>query len=161
MAEAVPTPGAMARQHGFTLAEMLAALAILLIGVTTLLYSLGSSVSLRRSTDARLAAAAAVEDVVLRVQQTGIRRRAGADTDLDLELVLPPEFAVETFPGMRCKVQVEEPKDRIDVWLLIVQASWLEAGEPMVEEFLRVIPRQLPLAARVRRFRDEQNDQPR
>jgi len=62
---------------------------------------------------------------------------------------------------MRCKVQVEEPKDRADVWLLIVQASWLEAGEPMVEEFLRVIPRQLPLGARVRRFRDEHTDRPR
>jgi prepilin-type N-terminal cleavage/methylation domain-containing protein len=147
-----------AHERGFTLAEMLAALAILLIGVTTLLASLGDSISLRRSTDARLAAAAAVEDVLVRVQQTGIRRRADAETDLDLELDLPGAFPVAGFDGLRCTVTAVDNKDRPDLWLLRVRMQWLEEGEAMTEEFLRVVPRQLPLGARVQRFRSENHE---
>jgi hypothetical protein len=33
--------------------------------------------------------------------------------------------------------------------------SWLEGGDTVSEEFLRVIPRQLPLGSRIRAFRKE------
>lgn len=142
-------------EAGFTLVEMLIALGILLIGVTTLLATLGDSIAMRRTTDARLQVAQAIDDVVVRVQQTGIRRQAAAGSDLDLELALPASIEVPGFPGLECRVTAQEAKDRPDVWLLHIQASWLDGGEVMGEEFLRVIPRQLPLSARVQRFRSE------
>lgn len=161
-----------AAQQGFTLVEMLAALAILVLAVTTLLSSLGDSVALRRSTDARLQVAQAVEDLVVRVRETGIRRRAGADSDLDLELSVPDSLEAPGFPGLMLSVREDkvDPKankadakstaaagfaDRPDVMLLRIEATWLDEGEAVSETFLRVVPRQLPLAARIQRFREE------
>ena len=145
-------------QHGFTLAEMLAALAILMVAITTLLASLADSVSLRRSTDMRLYAAAAVEDVVMQVQLRGVRRQASANHDLDLELAMDGPYLVEQAPGLRFFVKAIEAKDRSDVWLLKLRAQWMEAGEYLEEEFLRVLPRQLPLGARVERFFEDNSD---
>jgi prepilin-type N-terminal cleavage/methylation domain-containing protein len=53
---------------GFTLVEMLAALGILLFGVTALIGALSSSVAQRRTTDARLEAAALCEVALHRLQ---------------------------------------------------------------------------------------------
>jgi hypothetical protein len=45
--------------------------------------------------------------------------------------------------------------DRPDVMLLRIEATWLDEGEAVSETFWRVVPRQLPLAARIQRFREE------
>jgi prepilin-type N-terminal cleavage/methylation domain-containing protein len=153
MASRTIAPQPPASDGGFTLIEMLAALAILVIGVTTLLSSLGDSVALRRSTDARLQVAQAIDELVVNVQQTGLARRAGGDSDLDLELALP---AAVTLPGgIDCKLHVEASPDRVDLLLLHVEASWLDRGELVREEFLRVLRKELPLAVRIQRFRSE------
>lgn len=147
-------PGPAARPAdcaGFTLAEMLAALAILMVGVTTLLAALSDSVSQRRSTEMRLLAAQAVEDVVLRARE-GIRRSDGAATDLDVELAAAAEPVA---PGLRLQVETIEEPSRPDVWLLRITARWMEEGDFVAEEFLRLVPRQLPLGVRVARFREE------
>ncbi|MGE3171083.1 MAG: prepilin-type N-terminal cleavage/methylation domain-containing protein [Planctomycetota bacterium] len=140
---------------GFTLVEMLVALSILTVGITTLLLSLGDSMALRRSTDARIVAAEAVEGFVQRIATTAIRRRDGALNDLDLELVLPERTEVPESPGMFLSASMATDDQRPGVWLLRVRASWMERGDLVSEEFLRVLPRQLPLRDRVRRFRDE------
>jgi prepilin-type N-terminal cleavage/methylation domain-containing protein len=149
-----PTPlGPSAGAGGFTLVEMLAALAILLIGVTTLLSSLGDSIALRRSTDARLQVAQAIDELVVHVQQAGLARRAGGETDLDLELAVPA--AITLLGGIDCKLHVEANPERLDLLLLHVEASWLDQGELVREEFLRVLRKELPLAVRIQRFRSE------
>lgn len=148
-------------QAGFTLAEMLAALAILMTGITTLLLSISDSVAVRRSTDMRLAAAQAVEDVLLQVRETGIRRKAGGETDLDLELATPQTYEVASRPGLRFHVTAEEHPHRADLWLVRMRATWMEAGEIMNEEFLRVVPVQLPMSVRVARFFEDTQDSAR
>jgi prepilin-type N-terminal cleavage/methylation domain-containing protein len=140
---------------GFTLIEMLVALSILTVSITTLLLALGDSMSLRRSSDARLMAAQAVEDFTVQVAQTGFQRRAGATTDLDLELRMPDAVELPGYAGVRLSASMVEDEARPDVWLLRVVATWAEEGETMSEEFLRVLPRQLPLGTRVLRFRSE------
>lgn len=140
---------------GFTIIEMMVALSILVVGVTTLLAALGDSMSLRNSADARLAAAGAVEDLVHTVAATGLRRRDGGETDFDLELALPGEIEVPGYAGMRLSAKLEEDETRLDVFLLRIQARWFEQGQQIEEEFLRVLPRQLPLGMRIQRFRDE------
>ncbi len=145
-------------QQGFTLAEMLAALGILMVTVTTLLASLADSVALRRATDMRLSAAAAVEDVVLQVQRNGIEREIGAESDLDLALKTQGPYERDNMPGLRFFVSVIDARDRSDVWLLKIVAEWMEAGEIMQEEFLRALPRELPMADRVARFREEDSE---
>src|SRR5262245_3520419 len=140
---------------GFTLIEMLMALLILAVGVTTLLLALGDSMSVRRGTDARLLAAQAVADFVHRVQATGLQRRADAQSDLDIELAPTAAATVEGFPGVRLQATMEQDADQPFVWLLRIRATWAERGEEASEEFLRVLPRQLPLGARIQRFRDD------
>lgn len=147
-----------AGQGGFTLAEMLAALGILLLGVTALLGALSATVAQRRTTDARLESTAVCEQALLRIQHEAVRRRAGAESDLDLELAPLADQTVPGFSGMTWSASAVVDDERPDVWLVRLQVRWLEEGENVVEEFLRVLPRQLPLGQRVRRFRDESNE---
>lgn len=143
------------RDAGFTLAEMLVALSILAIGVTTLLAALSDSMSLRRSTDARLVAQEAVDDFLHRLAQGGLRLREGAESPFDVELTVPAPQPLDGAPGMSVSCKLETDETRPDVALARVRVSWLEGGETVAEEFLRVLPRQLPLGARIRAFRNE------
>jgi prepilin-type N-terminal cleavage/methylation domain-containing protein len=142
---------------GFTLIEMLVALSILTVGVTTLLLALGDSMSLRRGSDARLVAQEAVEDFVHRIALTGLRLRADAQSPFDLELDLPATTPIEGAKGMTMSATMELDAARPDVVLLRIQVAWLERGETLTEEFLRVVPRQLPLSQRIQTFRNEHN----
>lgn len=143
---------------GFTLAEMLAALLILLIGMTALIGALGSSIGQRRTTEARISAAAVCEEAMQRVREEAMRRRAGAATDLELEIQPLADQAVSGFPGMTWSATAEVDPNRPDVWLVRLVVRWLDEGEEASQEFLRVMPRCLPMAARVRRFEDERRD---
>jgi len=146
---------ARAPAGGFTLAEMLAALAILLLGITALIGALSSSVAQRRTTDARLEAQALCEHAILRIQEEGVRRRADGESDLDLEIGTLPDQTAPGFPGMTWSATAVLDETRPDVWLVRLKIRWLEEGEDVFEEFLRVLPRQLPLGQRVRRFRED------
>lgn len=146
---------AAARCGGFTLAEMLAALGILLFGITALIGALSSSVSQRRSTDARLAAAALADEIVHSLQFEAMRLRPDAESDLDVEFATLSDQTAPNFPGMNWSVTTTKDDDRPDLCLLRIRVSWLEEGEDTGVDFLRVLPRQLPLGRRVQRFRDE------
>ncbi|MEQ1632043.1 MAG: prepilin-type N-terminal cleavage/methylation domain-containing protein [Planctomycetota bacterium] len=145
------------RAHGFTLVEMLVALSILTVGVTTLLLALGDSMSMRRGSDARLKAQESVEDYVHQIAATGLRLRADATSPFDLELQRSDSTTVDGAPGMTMSATMETDDARPDVVLLRVRVAWLEEGETIAEEFLRVVPRQLPLSARIQSFRNEHN----
>lgn len=140
---------------GFTLAEMLAALAILLFGVTALLAALSSSVAQRRTIDARLESTALVEHALHRVQHEAVRRSSSGTSDLDLEVVSLENQEAPGFPGMTWSATAVVDQGRPDLWLVKLRIRWLEQGDDVAEEFLRVLPRQLPLGQRVKRFRDE------
>jgi type II secretory pathway pseudopilin PulG len=149
-----PRPAGGAAEAGFTLAEILAALTILLIGIVSLLATLGSSVALRRSTDARLQAAQLCEQAVHTLRATAIRRKADAQSDLDLELAPLENQEAPGFPGMTWSASVVTDPDRAWLWLATIRVQWLEEGQLVQEEFLRVLPAELPLRERVQRFRD-------
>jgi type II secretory pathway pseudopilin PulG len=150
-----PTHRPNARAAGFTLVEMLAALGILLFGVTALIGALSSSVAQRRTTDARLETTALCEVALHRLQYEAVRRTADAATDLDLELVPLENQTSPDFPGMTWSATPIVDASRPDVWLIRLEIQWLEEGEQTGEVFFRVLPRQLPLGARVLRFREQ------
>ena len=89
------------------------------------------------------------------VHSRSIARPATAASDLELQLQPLTDQESPGFPGMKWSAVAEEDPDRQDVWLVRLDVRWLEEGEFVQERFLRVLPRQLPLGARVRRFRDE------
>lgn len=147
---------------GFTLAEMLAALTILLLGVTALIGALSTSVGNRRTSDARHEMGALCDLAVLRVQQEAVQADPGSGV---------PQFAAlrdqqaPGFPGMRWTATVTADETRPELWLVQIDVSWpgsdvfgedAEAtGGADLTRFLRVIPRQLPLRDRVVAFRAE------
>ncbi len=142
-------------ERGFTLAEMLAALGILLFGVTALLGALSSSIQQRRTIDARLESTALCEHALHRLQHEAVRRRAGAETDFELEIAPLEDQQAPGFPGMTWSATTVQDENRPDVWLVRLRIRWLEEGDDVTQEFLRVLPRQLPLGQRVLRFREE------
>lgn len=149
------------RQAGFTLAEMLAALAILLFGVTALLGALSSSIAQRRTTDARHALTTMCDLAMHRVQFEAIRSINGDSSPFDLEFVPLTDQEVPGFPGMTWTATATEDEDRPQLWLVKIEATWLDEGEPVVAEFLRVVPRQLPLRDRVLSFRNDGSNRSR
>jgi len=145
---------------GFTLAEMLAALGILLVGIMALLGALSSSVAQRRTTDARLAAVSVCEHALHRIRHEATVRSASAESDLDLEIVDLEGQTAPGFDGMSWSATAVIDEDRPDVWMVRLVVHWLEGGEDASEEFLRVLPRTLPLGQRVRRYRDQIGQSP-
>ena len=95
------------------------------------------------------------------LQQHGLQRDAGAGDEFDIDPVPLSGQAVPGFPGMTWSAVPVLDAERPDVFLVRLQVQWLEQGETVTEEFLRVLPRQLPLAARVAAFRDNAGDQTR
>jgi len=150
-----PARACRRRDAGFTLAEMLAALGILLFGVTALIGALSSSVAQRRTTDARLEAVALCDVALHRLQYEGVRRAQGGATDLDLELAPLQDQTAAGFAGMTWSASTIQDENRPDVWLVRLEIRWLEDGEATTEVFHRILPRQLPLGPRVLRFREQ------
>lgn len=157
MAEPRATPST--RQHGFTLTEMLVALGILLVGTTSLLAVLGGGVSLRRSTEARREASYLAEQAVLRVRQALQRQPGGSALDVGLAPLEGQQ--VEGFPGMTWSAASAEDPDRPDVLLVTIVVQWLEDGETIEQEFLRILPRSEPLGARIARWQQDNGIEPR
>jgi len=151
----------LSAQRGFTLAEMLAALAILLFGVTALLGALSSSISQRRSTDARHELTALCDLAMHRVRYEAIRSTTGSSAPFDLEFVPLEDQEVPGFPGMSWSASATEDENRPLLWLVKVEVRWLEDGEDVVAEFFRVVPRQLPMRDRVLSYRESYGDAPR
>ena len=148
-------------ESGFTLAEMLAALAILLFGVTALLGALSSSINQRRTTDARHELTALCELAMHRVRYESIRATSEGAGPTDLEFVPLTDQEVPGFPGMTWSATATEDLNFPLLWLVKIEASWLDDGEEVVAEFLRIVPRQLPMRDRVLSYREGYGDAPR
>ncbi|MCA8967491.1 MAG: type II secretion system protein [Planctomycetota bacterium] len=141
-------------EQGFTLAEMLAALAILLFGVTALLGALATSINQRRSAEAMLEFSTLCDLAVQKVQQQAVRSTTGSSLPFDLEFVPLVDQPAPGFPGMTWSAKAIVDDDRPDLWLVQITAKWLDEGEESTAEFFRVLPRQLPLRDRVLSFRE-------
>lgn len=160
MADSHDLDGAVRAQRGFTLAEMLVALMILLLGVTSLLGALSSSVAQRRTTDARHELTALCEAAILRVQNEAVRAPDGNPSPLQLEFVPLVDQQTPGFPGMTWSASATVDETRPTLWLVRLTVKWMETGENTSAEFLRVIPRQLPLRDRVIAFRGDAAETP-
>ena len=75
--------------------------------------------------------------------------------EFDLEIATLPDQTAPGFQGMTWSATAVLDDTRPDIWLVRLKIRWLEEGEDVFEEFLRVLPRQLPLGQRVRRFRED------
>jgi prepilin-type N-terminal cleavage/methylation domain-containing protein len=158
MADSATHPNAPPRAAGFTLVEMIAALAILLFGVIGLFGAMTSSIGQRRSTDARHELCALCDFAVNRAVHECVKAPNGSA--VPTELVFEPLVDQESpgFAGMRWSAHVVADESRPELWMVKIEMRWFEAGDEVTAEFLRVVPRQLPLRDRVYAFRGEAAD---
>lgn len=140
-------------QRGFTLVELMVAMGILVVGLTSLLALLTLGVSLRRGTDARHRAVQLADAVLQRVEQESFHLRDDADHALDFTFDELQDQQVADFPGMSYGVGFVRDETRPDLVLVQVRVRWLEEGESVQQEFQRILPAQEPFAARVARLR--------
>jgi prepilin-type N-terminal cleavage/methylation domain-containing protein len=132
-------------QSGFTLAEMLVALAILVFGLTALAGSMTVGVSTRRGTEMRFRAVNMVDFVVRDLRENHLVAHppdAGPLPDTRSD-------ELEVFPGMKYVVKFVEDPDHPLVVLARIQISWREQGESVAEQFERVLIRERPFSQRI------------
>ncbi len=132
-------------QGGFTLVEMMLALAILVFGVTALSGSMLVGVSTRRGSEMRFRATSLVDQAVHDVQERLFADPKKAGEPLQTYKVTdPPGYA-----GMQYTVEFREDRARPTVVLVVIKVSWREQGEHMGEEFRRIVVRRASFSRRV------------
>jgi prepilin-type N-terminal cleavage/methylation domain-containing protein len=132
-------------QDGFTLVEMMVALAILVFGVSALAGSLLTGVSMRRGSEMRFRADALVNQAVHRIQEEEFPKYSGSGEPLQ-------GFTVEDPPGysgMRYTVTYVTDLERPALVLARIKVSWAEQGERMGETFERILVRRVSSSRRV------------
>lgn len=142
-----------ARESGFTLLEMMVALAILLLGFTSLLAAMSAGAGLRRGADARLEAGLLAEEVFHRLRSESFAVAPGGSIlETDPKAM---QGTAEHFGGMRWAVVFTRADERPDLVLATVTVRWMEEGDFVQQEFRTMLARQEPLGARVERFREQ------
>lgn len=143
----------LADQGGFTLAEMLVALAILLFGLTAIAGSMMMGISTRRGTEMRFQAVHMVDHVYRYLQEEYFLQHdpdSGPIPSIgrDLEREATP-VEIRGYPGMKYTVEfIEDPKHP-QVVLARVRILWREQGERVAEKFERIMIREKPFSHRI------------
>ena len=142
------------RQSGFTLLEMMVAMAILVGGLTALIALLTVGVSTRRSAELRQQAVWLADRVIHEVEQEAfdniwiLGEGAGEIPDRGPN-------PVDEVPGMTYTVRFHTTEEAPDLVLAEVRIRWSEQGEEMAESFERVLFRQEPFSRRASRVISE------
>ena len=132
-------------ERGFTLTEMLVALAILIFGLTALAGSMTVGVSERRGSEMRFRAIHMVDRVF-----HDLREKYFLEKDPDTgPLQATPRTEVPGYPGMQYTAKFKEDPDDPQVVLARVEITWKEQGERIAEVFERIMIREKPFSRRI------------
>jgi hypothetical protein len=126
---------------GFTLIEIVVALGVLVIGVTSVfaLFAAGGATH-RKATSQN--AAALISDSVF----AHLRERFDIHAELDDLTVAPGEGKLSGYPGFTYELKLEHIEG--DEYLAVCTVSWKRAGVPVSTAFTTIVIRRLSAAAR-------------
>lgn len=144
-------PRIAAGRAGFTLVEILLALMILLFGFTAVLGLLTFGAALSRTALLRTSAAAAVEAVVLDLEETLFPLVEGPGGG---EAGEPEEIVARDVPGLHDVVYSARARpnpDRPLEYRVDVELSWKTAGVRRQKRFTTLLVREIPFGERLRR----------
>ncbi|MEY2746323.1 MAG: hypothetical protein RL112_1365 [Planctomycetota bacterium] len=135
-------------RSGFTILEVLVAMAILLVGMTAVLGLLTFGAALTRTAELRNEGAAAVESVLADLEESLF--------PLDPQgALLDPQPIVDRplagLPGLAYSARAERNPDRPREWRVDVELSWLSAGVRRDRSFRTILVQELPFGERLRR----------
>ena len=133
---------------GFTILEVLVAMAILLVGMTAVLGLLTFGAALTRTAELRNEGASAVESVLADLEESFFPLDAqGALQDPRPILERP----LAGLPGLAYSARAERNPDRPREWRVDVEVSWLSAGVRRDRTFRTILVQELPFGERLRR----------
>jgi Tfp pilus assembly protein PilE len=140
---------------GFTIVEVIVAMFILLIGMTSILGLLSFGASLSRTAHLRTNASAAIEEVMSDLQETFfpiVNGEAGEPKKIERrELHGVPDVVYSATP-------VQNP-DRPLEYRVDIEMSWKSAGVELEKSFSTILLREVPFGERLRRrFVEGQDD---
>lgn len=144
---------------GFTLLELLVAMGILTLGVTTLLGVMTVGVDSRRSAEMRARAVTLAGRILQDVQRGHLAEHPLPEEYRDPGELAIPRLVVEEVDGepkLRYTVDFASAEERADLVLVTVRVAWLEQGAEQGVALQRLLPRQVPFAQRVAARREAQ-----
>lgn len=138
------------RKDGFTILEVVLALAILLFGMAAILGMLTMGASLARTAEMRTRASTAIGAVVADLEETLFPPSSSPDEELG-----PPQAIVDrALPGEAAIVYsakaVQNPA-RASEYRVDVELSWSSGGVRRERTFSTILLRELPFGERLRR----------
>ena len=141
------SPATRRARGGFTIVEVIAAMFILLVGMTSILGLLSFGASLSRTAHLRTNAAAAAESVLADLQETFfpmVNGEAGEPKKIERrELFGVPDVVYSATP-------VQNP-DRPLEYRVDIEMSWKSAGVELEKSFSTILLREVPFGERLRR----------
>jgi len=146
---------------GFTIVELLVAMAILLFGTVSLLGVLGVGVSTHRSAEQHNQAVQLAQRVLQRLEEDVLPKAMlaaaaeGDGAEFKLAAVDSTPADVAGVPGMRYRVEFVQDPAHPTVALATVRVLWLEQGEAEAVDFQRILVSQVPFPQRIARLQDQ------
>jgi prepilin-type N-terminal cleavage/methylation domain-containing protein len=126
-----------ATQRGFTLLEVMAAIAVFLVGVVGVLGLLTSGTRLHQESQNLVITSDVAEEVLLLAQRDVASRVKNRSDPLP---EAPPPSPVPSRPELKYAWRITAAPDE-GLFLLSVDVVWLENGQPKKTTFERVLPR--------------------
>lgn len=143
------------RRRGFTILEIVLAMAILFLGMTAVLGFLSVGAALARTAQVRGDAAQAVEAVVADLEENAFPMLSGEALGRAGEPRSFVERPVPGYPGLRYSATLtpdpDPPAGRALEYRVEVEIAWRAAGERRSRRFQTLLTAEIPFGERMRR----------
>jgi prepilin-type N-terminal cleavage/methylation domain-containing protein len=132
------------RRGGFTLVEMMIAMGILVVGVTSVLGLLAFGAALQRTAERRTEAALVVEQVAAELRDSLTVDASGKASEPPLQF----ERTISGHPNLRAKVELRRNPELDGEYFVQIAIQWLERGRFRSEFYRTILERAVPFHAR-------------
>lgn len=141
-----PRPRLRPRSGGFTLIEMMVAMGILVVGVTSVLGLLAFGAALQRTAERRSEVALAAEQVIADLRESFSLQQDGS--------VAGPapgasEHPIPGHPNLRARITLEKNPGLEGEYFATIQIQWMERGTLRSENYRTILEREAPFTERV------------
>jgi type II secretory pathway pseudopilin PulG len=138
------------KRSAFTLVEMMIAMGILVIGVTSVLGLLAFGAALQRTAERRSETALAAEQVIADLRELFVVKEDGSLSEPASSTLDRP---VPGHPNLTAHVEVKKNPALDTEYFATVQIQWKERGKLRSEVFRTILEREAPFGWRVQRER--------